>query len=243
VRPRARGGLALTVLAAVAVALGGCETTAEQSAKLEKAAKRVAPAHVGLSIAHASIHAKATQTTVVHDSEGAAAAVTVRNLSPRTRMSIPIAITVRSAHGQTLYRNNAAGLEAALTQVASIPPHGVVTWVDDQVPAAGEPASVSAEVGEAPAASGPEPQIEVQGAHVAEASTGEAAGTVHNRSNIAQHRLVVYMIARKAGRIVAAGRAVLAEVGAGASVPFQLFLVGSPAGATLEASAPATTFG
>jgi len=36
---------------------------------------------------------------------------------------------------------------------------------------------------------------------------------------------------------------VLAEVAAGASVPFHAFLVGSPAGARLEASAPASTFG
>jgi hypothetical protein len=167
----------------------------------------------------------------------------VRNLSGRPLVSVPIAITVRGAHGQTLYQNNTAGLEAGLTHVASIPPHGAVTWVDDQVPSAGEPASVSTVVGEAPAASGPEPRVEVQGAHVAEASTGEAAGTVQNSSNVAQHKLVVYVTARRAGAVVAAGRAVLAEVGAGASVPFQLFLIGNSAGATLEASAPPTTFG
>jgi hypothetical protein len=44
------------------------------------------------------------------------------------------------------------------------------------------------------------------------------------------------------GRIVAAGRAVLPEVAAGASVPFQAFLVGAATGARLEASAPPTTF-
>jgi hypothetical protein len=43
--------------------------------------------------------------------------------------------------------------------------------------------------------------------------------------------------------VVAAGRAVLASVGAGASLPFQVFLVGSPVGAKLVASAPPTTFG
>jgi hypothetical protein len=41
----------------------------------------------------------------------------------------------------------------------------------------------------------------------------------------------------------AAGRAVLPEVSAGASLPFQAFLQGNPSGARLEASAPATTFG
>ena len=66
---------------------------------------------------------------------------------------------------------------------------------------------------------------------------------VHNRSKVAQQKLVVYVTARRAGRIVAAGRAILPEVAAGASVPFQAFLVGSAAGTQLQASAPATTFG
>ena len=170
----------------------------------------------------------------MHDSEGAAAAITVRNSGSHTLSSVPIAITVRNAHGQTLYQNNAPGLEAGLTQISSMPAHGSVTWVDDQVPTAGQPASVRAVVGEAPVASGPEPRIEVAGTHLAEASTGEAAGTVRNGSNIAQRKLVVYVIARRGGTIVAAGRAVLAEVAAGAPVPFQAFLVGAPTGAQLE---------
>jgi hypothetical protein len=53
----------------------------------------------------------------------------------------------------------------------------------------------------------------------------------------------VYGLARRGGRIVAAGRAVLPEVAANASAPFQAFLVGAPQGATLEASAPPTTLG
>jgi hypothetical protein len=84
----------------------------------------------------------------------------------------------------------------------------------------------------------------VQDVHASEESgTGAgAAGTVRNRSNVTQRSLVVYGLAVRSGRIVAAGRAVLPEVAAGASVPFQAFLVGAPTGARLEASAPPTTF-
>jgi hypothetical protein len=169
--------------------------------------------------------------------------VTVRNSSSHTLSAVPIAITVKSTHGQTLYQNNAPGLEAGLTLLSSLPAHGSVTWVDDQVPRLDEPASVSALVGEAAVASGPRPRIEVAGVHLAEASTGEVAGAVHNRSNGTQQHLVVYVVARRAGTIVAAGRAVLAEVAAGASVPFQAFLVGATTGASLQAEAPATSFG
>jgi len=79
--------------------------------------------------------------------------------------------------------------------------------------------------------------------HLAEATTGETSGTVRNRSNVTQQHLVVYVIARRGATIVAAGRAILTEVAPGASVAFQAFLAGTPAGAKLEASAPATTFG
>jgi hypothetical protein len=235
-------------LALIALALGGCESTQEKSAHLEAVAKREKAEHPelaqkGLSIAHASALVHVVEATVVHDSEGAAAAVTVTNASSRALGSVPIAITVRGASGQTVYQNNAPGLEAALTQIASLPAHGTLTWVDDQVPTAGNPASVSATAGEAPAASGPEPRIAVQNTRLLEASTGEVSGTVRNGSSAVQRQLVVYVVARRGGKIVAAGRAALAEVAAGASVPFHAFLVGSPAGARLEASAPATTFG
>jgi hypothetical protein len=240
-RPGFRTGSAALVLAALA--LSGCESTQEESAKLEKTAKHFALARTGLSIAHASTQAQVLSAIVVRGKEGAAAVVTVRNSSSHTLSSVPIAITVENAHGQTLYQNNAAGLEAGLTQISSLPAHGSVTWVDDQVPSTGAPASVSAVIGEAHVADGPQPQIEVTGSRLTEASTGETSGTVRNRSNMTQQHLVVYVIARRAGAIVAAGRAILAEVAPGASVPFQAFLVGATARAQLQASAPATTFG
>jgi hypothetical protein len=239
-----RAALVLAVLA-----LSGCETTAEESAKIEAKDKREQAEHPtlaqrGLSIAHASTRLRVLAATVVRDSESAAAAVTVSNSTSHTLSSVPIAITVKNAHGQTLYENNAPGLEAGLTQISSLPPHGSITWVDDQVPPSGEPASVSALVGEAPAGEPrPAPRIEVEGLRLGEASPGETSGTVRNRSNVTQQHLIVYVLARRAGGIVAAGRAVLAEVAPGASVQFQAFLVGAPHGATLQASAPATTFG
>ncbi len=229
--------------AALALALSGCESTQEESAKLEKTAKHFALARQGLTIAHASTQVHVSEAAVVHSSEGAAAVVTVTNTSSHALRSVPIAITVRSAGGRTVYQNNAPGLEAGLISISSLTAHGTVAWVDDQVPTAGQPASVSAIIGEARSAGGPEPRIEVQGLHLAEAATGEASGTVRNRSGVTQQHLLVYVTARRAGAILAAGRAILAEVAPGAPVPFQTFLVGSAAGATLQASAPASTFG
>jgi hypothetical protein len=228
----------------LALTLAGCESNEERSAALTKHAHHQQHAQAGLSITHRSPYVKVTGTALLHSSEGAAAVVTMRNISANALREVPIEITIKGPGSTTLYENNSPGLEAGLTTLASLPAHGEAIWVDDQVPTSSGPATVSAVVGEAPILHGAAPQIEVSGVHASE-ETGVgagAAGKVRNRSNIAQQRLVVYGFARQGRRIVAAGRAVLPEVAAGASVPFQAFLIGAATGARLEASAPATTF-
>jgi hypothetical protein len=243
-----RAGVRAATLSVVAVtaalALTGCETTAEKSAALERTAHHSHLAERGLSITKQSDDVRVLSAVLVHGAEGAAVVVTLRNDSSHALRDVPIAITVKDAHGKTVFQNNAPGLEAALTTLGSLPAHRLTSWVDDQVPVAGDPASVTAIVGEPPLANGPIPRVEVLGVHPSdENGSSTAAGTVRNRSNVAQRSLVVYVQARRAGRVVAAGRAILPEVAPSASVPFQAFLVGAPAGARLEASAPASTFG
>jgi len=226
------------------LALSGCESTQEKSAQLEKSAHHTRLAERGLSIVKQSTDVSVLGAVLVHGAEGAAAVVTLRNDSAHALRDVPIAITVKDAHGNTVFQNNAPGLEAALTSLGSLPAHGLATWVDDQVPASGAPASVSAIAGVSPAVNGALPEIEVTGVRPSEESgSATAAGTVRNRSTVAQQSLVVYVVARRAGRVVAAGRAILPEVAPGAAVPFQAFLVGSSAGTKLEASAPASTPG
>ena len=226
------------------LALSGCETTAEKSARLEKSAHHTRLAEHGLSIATPNADIRVLDAILVHGGEGAAAVVTLRNDSSRTLRDVPIEITVKDAHGSTLFQNNAPGLEPALTSLESLPANGEAVWVDDQVPANGAPASVSAIAGVAPAVNGPVPRLQARDVRLSEENGSvEAAGTVRNRSNVTQQNLVVYVLARRAGKIVAAGRAVLPEVAGGASAPFQAFLTGNSAGARLEASAPASTFG
>ncbi|HTA15393.1 MAG TPA: hypothetical protein VK781_11110, partial [Solirubrobacteraceae bacterium] len=90
---------------------------------------------------------------------------------------------------------------------------------------------------------GSPPRLNVSAVHVS--GTGgeaEATGTVTNRSSVAQQHLVVYAVARKGSRIVAAGRAVLPEASPGVGVPFQVYFVGNPSGARVQTSAPPTSF-
>jgi hypothetical protein len=236
---------AAALLALCALALSGCESTQEKNAKLEQHTKHVKLAQTGLSITHASHEVKVTATTVLRNSEVAAAVVSLHNTSPHALLAVPIAITVKDASGRTLFQNDTPGLEAALTSVSSIAPGARLTWVDDQVPPSGAPVSVSAVLGQAPSASQRLPRLRIGAIHNTEdpASGAGVTGTVSNPSAVAQRNLVVFAIARRAGRVVAAGRAVLTELPAGASNPFQVFFVGDPRGGHIEVSAPASTAG
>jgi hypothetical protein len=231
-----------------ALALGGCESSQEKSAQLEKQAKLARAKHpvqdgTGLSIAHASSEVQVVAAQALYSSEGTAVVVTLRSRSAHALRNVPIAITAKSASGGTLYQNNAGGLEAALTSVPLLEPGREFTWIDDQAQTSEAPASVSAVVGEAAPASGPVPQIALTGVHANEESGSRGvAGTVHNDSAVTQRNLVVYGIARRGGRIVAAARAILSEVAAHGSSPFQVLFIGDAKDAQVEASAPPSTF-
>ncbi len=232
----------------LALALGGCESSQEKSAQLEKQAKLAKAEHPveaakGLSIAHASSAVRVLNTQAVYSSEGTAVVVRLRNVSTHALRDVPIAITVKGKGGSTLYQNNSAGLEAALTAVSLLPAGAQLEWIDDQVQVAEAPSSVSAVVGEAPQAPATVPQIVLTGVHAnEEGGSSGVAGTVHNDSAVTQRELVVYGVARRGARIVAAGRAVLSEVAAHGNTPFQVLFIGSAAGAHVEASAPPSTF-
>lgn len=239
-------------LALAALALTGCETTAEKSAKLEKVAeqreredaKARVLAHKALSIAHVSSKVLVGASAVLHTSEGAAAVVTLHNISATTFRDVPIQIAVKSASGATVYANNTPGLGAGLTSAPLVPAHGTFTWIDDQVQASATPARVSARVGEGVAIAGPPPRLSIDGTHLGEGSGGGPSleGNLVNRSSVAQEELVIYAVARKGAAVVAAGRAIVQSAAPGSSTRFQLFFVGNPQGARLEVLAPPTTF-
>jgi hypothetical protein len=235
-------------LVLVALALSGCETTAEKSAKLEKEAKahasilraKAAP----ITITRESTKIKVSGTSIVHSREGNAAIVILRNSSPTAVRNVPIQIIVKDAHGASLYTNAAAGLAPSLTAAPLVPAHGTLTWVDDQVQGSATPASVSARVGEGEVAKGAVPELVVQGARLSDEASGPVVeGSVVNHSHTNQRQLVVYALARHGAAVVAAGRSVLPEVTAGASTRFQVYFIGDPHGAQLQLSAPPTTLG
>jgi hypothetical protein len=244
-KPAPRSVLALGLAALVSLALTGCETTAEKSARLQRQATRVAPTEKGLSITRENDRVRVVGAIVLRDSERAAAVVTLHNRSSRAQRDVPIAIAVRDAHGRLLFANDAPGLESALVSLPSIAGNATAVWVDDQLPVTGAPASVSAKIGAAPSLAGAPPRLAVGATRLAEdpANGTVASGAVTNRSRTAQQGLVLFAVARRAGRIVAAGRAVVPALPPNASAPFQASLVGDAKGATLRVAAPPASFG
>lgn len=243
-RPRRRAKLAPTALAACALAIwtSGCQSTQEKSAQLEKSAKHERLALQGVSVSKQSPDVQTLGTEVVHGHEGNAVIVRLRDSSSKPILAAPIEITVRDATDRTIYQNNAPGEDQSLTKV-SLRPGAQSVWIDDQVHTEAAPASASAKVGEGAHPSGAAPKLTVEGLHLSgEGSEASAEGSVKNLSSTTQDNLVVFVLARKNGKVVAAGRAVLPEVLPGASDSFQIYFVGDPSGAKLEASAPPTTF-
>jgi hypothetical protein len=229
----------------VAVTLCGCQSTQERSAELQRQARHDVLTAQSAAVTKESPSVKVLQSTVIHSSSQSAVVVALRNTSTHTLENAPIEVTVRDAHGTTLYQNNASGLEPSLTTVSLLLPGQETIWVDDQVTVSGTPATASALVGEGTQAAGSVPQLGISSTHLSAEAGAEVtlSGSVTNHSQTAQQNLVVYAVARRGVKIVAAGRAVLPEVpAAGTNVPFQIYFVGDPSGAQIQTSAPATSF-
>jgi hypothetical protein len=228
------------------LALPGCESTREQAAKFAQEGNKAFQAK-GVSVTAQNRSVKVLERTVVGDANGAAAVVVVRNTGSRALAAVPIAISVRDAGGKVLWRNDAPGLEPGLTHIALLAPGQTVTWVNDQVQAAGgKPASVVATVGAgqpAPAAAaGVQVTIGKATLEGDPVSGVTAGGQVVNGSAIAQPNLVVAGVARSGGKIVAAGRAIVPQLAAHGHARFQVYFIGDPRGGQLQLAAQPATF-
>jgi hypothetical protein len=239
-----RGAVAAALACAcAATALSACESTQDTSARLAKRAKGLANQQ-GLKIARDNPTVRVRTTAVVHDANGIAAVVQLQNTG-NAQASVPVAIAVDDAKGKPIFRNDAAGLDRSLVEMSLLRKGESAWWVNNQVIAAGVPAKVAARVGEAKAQAPPDtPAIEISKVHVGSDADGVyAEGIVTNHSKIAQKRLTIFCVARRGGRVVAAGRAIIDRL-LPAPTPkptkFTVFFIGKPKGARLEFAAPPT---
>lgn len=233
---RLSGAAPVTLVLAAGVALvsAGCESTQDKSARI---AAELGPVQQekGLKITERSKDVKVLGETLLAEGEGTAVVVEVRNESDKDLIEVPIAIDVLDAEGKSVYRNDIPGIDPALAAVPFIPAGGVVDWVNDQVLAVGKPAAVKAVVGASEKTfSGSQPQITVTAPKLeGDPFTGvSASGDVENESGEDLQRVLLYGVARKGDRIVAAGRSAIEHFKAGGKPqPYHIYFIGDPRGA------------
>jgi hypothetical protein len=230
----------IAVLAVAMLTLSGCSSTQEKSAKLARAATN-RPAEQGVKVTSVNREVKVLSTDVVHDKYGTAAVVELRSAAGKPQADLPLSIVVTGAGGKRLFANDAAGLAKTLTHVPLLGPHEHAFWVNDQV-LADAPEKVTAKVG-APTTrpAGATPKL-VPGALKLEQDPDGAytQGRLRNDSAIDQRQLVVYAVAERGGKVVAAGRAGIEKLPAHKSRMFKVFWIGDPAGAKVSVFAPPT---
>ncbi len=238
----ALAGLAL-VLAAT-----GCESTESESARLgREGAKLIASAGtVGLGASNRAV--RVGQVALVQGSGRTAAAVELTDTGALPQMNVPVLIDVRDPKGASVYRNDIQGLEPSLQEMPLLRAHQKAWWVDDQVLPSGTPRSVQVRVGAARADSvslAASAGVQLGGVSLGNGIAGPYLNaTVVNRSGVAQHNMPIFAVALRAGRVVAAGRALVPSLPVaspgGHATSFRIYLVGSPAGAQIELT-PAPT--
>jgi hypothetical protein len=241
------GQIALVAVAGLGLALvaAGCESTQATSAQREAEGKKLITSEKGLVVKQANPDIDVLDTTLLSDDNGTAVVVELKNTSDQAFADVPVAIDVRDAKGKTVFKNDTAGLEPALTHVPLIGPGETFDWINNQVLPTGEPDSVKVKVG---ASEGPVqgdiPEIDVKPPKLqTDQFTGvEAVGEALNQSDVEQTDITFFAVARKQGRVVAAGRAVLKRLqpnGEKAGT-YHVFFVGDPQGADISVAAPPT---
>jgi hypothetical protein len=183
---------------------------------------------------------------VLTDQYGSAVVLKVRNKSGQGQIDVPIQIDVKDAKGKSVYRNDQEGLEDGLINLQIVEPSQTTWWVNDQVLASGKPAKVEAQVGESEVrypAKVPEIEVSKPTIEVDPTSGVNVSGTAVNKSAIEQVDMLLYAVAVKGGKVVAAGRGLIPKLKTdGKKAPYNIFFIGDPKGAQIEVFATPNTF-
>ena len=233
--------IAVAAFALLAVTgLSACQSTKDKSAELEAKGGTQLLSEEGLKITHENPDVKVISTALLSNAEGNAVVVDLHNDSAKNLTEVPILIEVLNSKGKSFYKNDIPGIEPALAAVPYIPAHGDAEWVNDQVLGVGEPKSVKVKVGTGGGTySGAIPDIEVSQPEIKgdPVSGLSATGDVMNKTGADQRRLLLYVVARKGSRVVAAGRGAIEHLKPERkALKYTIFFIGDPTGAELKLS-------
>ncbi|HEY1451363.1 MAG TPA: hypothetical protein VGF47_10445 [Solirubrobacteraceae bacterium] len=225
---------------ALTVTFAACESTESESAKIEREAVLAREHEPGaLKIGTPSRTVHASNVTLLGGGGRGAVALRLTSSSTRPQANVPVLVEVKGKAGKLLYSNQPGGTDTKLQHIALLRPHASAWWVDDQVLINQPSSSVTVRVGSGKNAKVGDASVSIS--HVVAASAGATvSGELVNHAHRAQRNVSVYAVALRRGKVVAAGRALvatLAAAGKGPAAHFEIPLVGNAAGAKIGLTA------
>jgi hypothetical protein len=175
--------------------------------------------------------------------------VRLQNLTARPLTDLPISVGLRGPGNRKTYLNRTAGIAYYDTHIPALAANATADWVlpiprtaaKRLTKATGRPFADVGFASEPPSTQVAQlPQIAVR-----QRDTNGLARLrlrLANHSGLPQYGIQVYAVATHEGRYVAAGRASIDDLGAGASSTVRLTLLGKPRRGSVQLSAPPTIF-
>ncbi len=239
-----RGLIAMTSILLTSTLTGCVETTEQKSARAKLTADRVLASQAPVRVTRRNPQVSVLDVGLVTRHGTSAVAVTLRSNVARPVSDLPISVGVVTGRGRATYLNRAANLPYFQTHVAAIAGAGSVTWVfttRGAPPAGARPfAAVGFPTVADQAGATSLPTITASTAAPGPGHPGPVSATVTNHSSVPQVGLAVYAIASSGRRLLAAGQTSVAQLDPGDSATVAIRLVGAPAAATVQLSAPPT---
>ncbi len=237
--------ISIGVLLVASGLFAGCETTQEKSAKLEVSGAGLAQTDtVKLTASNREI--EVVDKTVLTDQYGTAVIVRLRNTGTQPQVDVPIQVDIKDPKGKSVFKNDTEGLEDGLLNIQVIEPGKETWWVHDQVFPTGKAAGFDVTIGKSdlpPPASIPKLTATKPEINEDPVSGIEVQGEITNESEVEQTDLLIYAVATKGGKVVAAGRGLIPKLKTGPKgEPYNIFFIGDPKGADIEVFAAPNTF-
>lgn len=216
-------GVLLFVLAGLLV---GCDTTADKSARAKVAANRELATRKAVVVKRPIADVRVKSVSVVGRGRGAAFVVRYVNKGSVALNDLPVNVGV-SRGGARKVLNQRRGLEYFLTHISAAAPGVEGVWVaplGKRVPR-GKPFAVIGTPTMPQSGAATVPVVSVSGVS---AARGKVTGTVKNTTGVPQYVILVYAVARRGSRDVAAARARLTKFETGEQQIFKTPLIGRP---------------
>lgn len=225
-------------------------TTQDEAARLQLNSARIRASELETIVRAPGDAVRVTRLSVLRAAGATTFVVTVRNPHAASVADLPISVGVRLPHGRRLYLNDRSASEFSYfnAHLPIIAAGGELTWVytaPRKLPANGRHPFVLVGDRPSPAVRLPRTAPVIRARVTAAPGTGHPATlavSVHNTTDIPQYQLQVYAVARRAGRLLAAGAVTVPHLGSNRTEAVSLPVEGRPTGARVDVVALPTIF-